>query len=831
MLLARHGRLRRRNRKRRSIVLVGALLLASLIALLLATVAFTGQQILVSQCNLHDLRRLSLGENSFLYTDNGQLLGVVPSATNRQPLPLSQISPSLPQATVAIEDARFWQHGALDYRGILRALYQDVSQGHIVQGGSTITQELVRNLYIGNPQRTLSRKVREACLATKFFQQHTRKQILIDYLNEVFYGSHAYGAQAAARTYFSKPASKLTLVQAALLAGLPQATDERRPPQPSARGTGSAQRGAAGDVEERLHHRLEAAERRRRRSSSSGPATSTRSCISRASSAGRRSSSATASARSRWGSAGTRSRPPQPAPAGARAPRGDFGPAHVDRPGRVGRGDRPADRGREGDGQLPPERAHDAVQPRDPGPPLDGQLLQADHARHRAERRRLALLDLLRPAGALHHGSGVRDEQRAVGRPQLRRRGGGDDEPARRDRELGEHDLRPAHLQGRRAERRRDGAQPRDHGAVRAPEPVLQAGVRDHARLGRVHAARDGRRLRHLRERRHPPRPAGLRDRSRAEWEGDPGAARKGTRRVLSANVAAELTYALQGVVQHGTGTAASLGARPVAGKTGTAENFQDAWFCGYVPQLATCVWVGYPKGEIPLTDVEGVVRSRAARCPPRSGTTSWTRRSRSCRSRTSRRRTSTAARSSTATGRTPTRSTRPRPARSRACTATRRGESPPRARVPRGRRSSPGTRRHALFASRMSRPRWSTGSTPIESRKRFSSCSSAGGPTACTVFSGCSRRCIWTIIRFARRITCRCFAESAHFGGGPVAARVVVRCCVPEPQPAAVASVAASTAIATAFRLRSARAPRGSAGSAGHARRSPWPRAPGRRS
>src|SRR5207237_6845270 len=171
--------------------------------------AFTGQQILLSQCDLSDLRPLALGENSFLYTDNMQLLGVVPSATNRQPLPLSRIAPSLPAATVAIEDARFWQHGALDYQGILRAFFQDVSKGHIVQGGSTITQELVRNLYIGNPQRTLSRKIKEACLAEKLFQKLSRKQILADYLNEVFYGRHAYGAQAAAQTYFSKSASQL----------------------------------------------------------------------------------------------------------------------------------------------------------------------------------------------------------------------------------------------------------------------------------------------------------------------------------------------------------------------------------------------------------------------------------------------------------------------------------------------------------------------------------------------------------------------------------------------------------------------------------------------
>jgi penicillin-binding protein 1A len=78
-------------------------------------------------------------------------------------------------------------------------------------------------------------------------------------------------------------------------------------------------------------------------------------------------------------------------------------------------------------------------------------------------------------------------------------------------------------------------------------------------------------------------------------------------RRVLSPNVAAQVTGALQKVVTSGTGTAAALGSRPVAGKTGTAENFQDAWFCGYVPQLVTCVWVGYPKGEIPLLNVEGV--------------------------------------------------------------------------------------------------------------------------------------------------------------------------------------------------------------------------------
>jgi penicillin-binding protein 1A len=76
--------------------------------------------------------------------------------------------------------------------------------------------------------------------------------------------------------------------------------------------------------------------------------------------------------------------------------------------------------------------------------------------------------------------------------------------------------------------------------------------------------------------------------------------------RAISTSVADQVTYALEGVVEHGTGTAAGFG-RPAAGKTGTAENFQDAWFCGYVPQLAACVWIGYPKAEIPLLGVEGV--------------------------------------------------------------------------------------------------------------------------------------------------------------------------------------------------------------------------------
>src|SRR5206468_9569066 len=104
----------------------------------------------------------------------------------------------------------------------------DVRAGKVVQGGSTITQELVRNLYLSREQ-TLKRKLTEACLAIKLSRQWSKDRILTAYLNQVFYGNHAYGIEAAAETYFSRMAKDLTLDQAALLAGLPQAPSSYDP--------------------------------------------------------------------------------------------------------------------------------------------------------------------------------------------------------------------------------------------------------------------------------------------------------------------------------------------------------------------------------------------------------------------------------------------------------------------------------------------------------------------------------------------------------------------------------------------------------------------------
>ena len=175
-----------------------------------------------SSCDLDSLREVNIGANSFVYAANGSLLGSIPAERNREPVTAAGMSLSIRKATIAIEDRRFFEHGGIDLEGIARAAVADIRAGEIVEGGSTITQQLVRNLYISN-EKTVQRKVKEACLATKLDRAWSKQRILTTYLNQVYYGNHAYGIEAAAQTYFSKPASKLDLSESALLAGLTQA--------------------------------------------------------------------------------------------------------------------------------------------------------------------------------------------------------------------------------------------------------------------------------------------------------------------------------------------------------------------------------------------------------------------------------------------------------------------------------------------------------------------------------------------------------------------------------------------------------------------------------
>ncbi len=152
----------------------------------------------------------------------------------RQPISGNEIPQVLKNATISIEDKNFWHHEALDYGGIVRAAWKDaLAGGKPVQGASTITQQLVRNLYIRHPEDTIKRKIKEAHLAEELFEQHSRRWILDTYLNTAPYGTNegqtALGVEAAAQTYFNEPASELKLTQAALIAGLPQAPSEYNP--------------------------------------------------------------------------------------------------------------------------------------------------------------------------------------------------------------------------------------------------------------------------------------------------------------------------------------------------------------------------------------------------------------------------------------------------------------------------------------------------------------------------------------------------------------------------------------------------------------------------
>ncbi len=139
--------------------------------------------------------------------------------------------------------------------GIVRALFANVRAGHVVQGGSTITQQLARNLYIKKPSQTFGRKATEACLAIKLAREKSKRWILNAYINQVFYGNRAYGIEAAAQTYFSKRAQHLTLPAGCAARGSaagsrPVFDPFHRPQQAIA----APRRGAAGDARERLHH-------------------------------------------------------------------------------------------------------------------------------------------------------------------------------------------------------------------------------------------------------------------------------------------------------------------------------------------------------------------------------------------------------------------------------------------------------------------------------------------------------------------------------------------------------------------------------------------------
>ncbi len=232
--MSRQARKRRRTRGRAArILVIGSGMLASVLVIgVIAAVAYV-LHVAQSAPALSTLHPLLSDGSSQVFAADGTRLGVIESDELRSPVGWSEIPEALKDATVAIEDQRFYKNDGVDLTGIFRAAIKDVTSGAALQGGSTITMQLVRNIYLGGDQHTIRQKIIEAKLALDYEKHHSRRSILTTYLNSVPYGTvggqTAVGVQAAARVFFNKPASELNLAQSALLAGLPQAPSQYNP--------------------------------------------------------------------------------------------------------------------------------------------------------------------------------------------------------------------------------------------------------------------------------------------------------------------------------------------------------------------------------------------------------------------------------------------------------------------------------------------------------------------------------------------------------------------------------------------------------------------------
>jgi len=231
-------RTRRRRRSSHSSVwkklLIPVAVLAGALAVAGGFAASWAIDVYQSAPPLSSLKPVQKGRSSAIYAADGSLIGFIRASSIREPVPSSKLPQNLKYATVAIEDRNFFEHGAIDPAAIARAAWKDIlAGGKPVQGASTITQQLVRNLYIRDPEETIKRKLIEAHLAYDLEEAHSKRWILTEYLNTAPYGTvegeTAVGAEAAAQTYYGKPARELNLTESAMIAGLPQAPSEYNP--------------------------------------------------------------------------------------------------------------------------------------------------------------------------------------------------------------------------------------------------------------------------------------------------------------------------------------------------------------------------------------------------------------------------------------------------------------------------------------------------------------------------------------------------------------------------------------------------------------------------
>ena len=507
----------------------------------------------------------------------------------------------LRQATIAIEDERFYEHDGIDEEAILRAAVKDIEAGEAVEGGSTITQQLVRNLCIPDPEDDLERKIIEAQLAVEYSKRHSKNEILGQYLNTASYGtvngSTAVGVQAASRIYFSKPVWKLNLAQSAMLAGLPQAPTDYNPIlNPS----GARERrdevlakmadlGYISASEARRRERQRPPPRRRRGLLQAPPALLLR----------LRPGQADRGLRGQHRAPGRPRRLHDDRPeAAAGRHRSDAVGAPLRRRPLLGlRLDRPPQRLDPGDG-LQLQLRQQPVQPRRPGAPAAGLDLQDLRPDHGAEAGHRPLLDLLRLQTAQHrnrpwgHWDVHTADEGYLGSVNLQQATVASDNTvfAQLDLDVGpEQVAETAHSLGITSPL--DGIPAEGIGGLRIGVSPLEMSSA-YATLAAGGIRRDPIAIRRV------VFPDGrVEEPEKAE-----------PRRVVSEAVAYEVTRLLHDNITEGTGTAAYTGCEGQAGKTGTTDRLTDAWFAGYQPNLSTVVWVGYPQSnEIEMTSVHGI--------------------------------------------------------------------------------------------------------------------------------------------------------------------------------------------------------------------------------
>ncbi|MPL91223.1 Penicillin-binding protein 1F [bioreactor metagenome] len=204
----------------------------ALILLIVSIVLVTGAGLGFVAASLHTLPSLK-GDirppaASQFYDTNGKLIATTRSVENRIPVSINKVPMDLQHAFVAVEDARFYQHAGIDPRGILRAVWSNLMDRGVSEGGSTITQQLAKNALLSQ-ERTLKRKIQEAFLALQIERQYTKNEILELYLNQIYFGQGAYGVQSASQVYFGKNVDELTLSECAMLAGIPKSPNYYSP--------------------------------------------------------------------------------------------------------------------------------------------------------------------------------------------------------------------------------------------------------------------------------------------------------------------------------------------------------------------------------------------------------------------------------------------------------------------------------------------------------------------------------------------------------------------------------------------------------------------------